>query len=300
MSSVSQQPRRVSGTMEQRPARESGERLLVRYDSEEAPVLIRLPDISATRVEAVLAATETHAHSKRASNKNKGRRPSREDRAAPPVQESKAKPAISAVRSRMPSKLVVAGIIVGLSLGTLIFLNGGKKVEPAAEQDLWSANDNVTATEPEVSLPGDDELGEVYSQADIEPRQGTQAVPPDRPLEVPTMELAPPELVRQPLPQEGNQPLPTHSTPLGWPDEAQVPEELPAPALGAPVENWPPEIEIAGPRSRSEAAPDGYSDEPTYRSGMRPSHEPNSRVLDGTIETPTPRADYERTKTRLY
>jgi hypothetical protein len=286
----------------------------VRYDSQEAPVLIRLPDISSTRVEAVLAATETHVQSKRSSSKSKHRRHSRESHESKTA-ESKTKVAIATKKPRVPSKLVVAGIIVGLSLGTLIFLNSGKKPEPAGEPDLWSSTDNVTATEPEVTLPGDEEPAEAYSNIEVQPRQGTQVVPPDRPtLEPPMVDLAPPDLVRQPL-DEGNQPLRSHSTADGWPDEAladnpsahprgclpisDVTEKVP----GAPVDGWPPEIEIAGPRS--ESTPYEYSDEPdvgspTYRQGMRPTGEPNSRVLNGTIETPTPRADYERTKTRLY
>ncbi len=323
MSVVAHQPRRVSPTsvIKVTPRRNAAdESSAVRYDGEELPVLIRLPNLRA--LERAVAEPTPKTHEGRRSKRAKER--SGQERQRESTIEKKPVVPVSASNK----KLVVGGVTAGLVIAvTLLIFRGGSGPQPSADDAAWSTTEpSLLALEPQVSIPAD--AGQAVPHPGFKYEAPTARLVQDQegdPLGVPTHAANDAGALELLGPREAyaSQRYESSFSPVSsWPQEEEATPlsfNPPRSAQGSQPEFWPDDsLIMTGATSDTSAnreresgslnySPENSPSGTDYRSGMNPANsdsyrtgmldltrpptppnQPRSNILDGTIEIPNP------------
>jgi len=331
----SQQPRVAPDAAPRRAAKAS-------YDSDQIPVLIRLPDLTESSVTAV-GSPPTAAPLSIEQPPVEDKKPDRpaaleattEQPAAPPWKRNRRS---LADRDAVPRRYTVRGLLATLPSQALVVLFLAavtalvyllvQGLPPAADNSPAAANVNVAAA-PHSNLapaPGETRLWPV-SNTRGDSTEGTADTPEPagaaqessgipQGMLVPSF-VQPEGAMRSDGPQSNRTAMPAEGPQLKWQPEA--PATAPAADSAAPVQGWPPAMgadstgrdlqESELPRSvtsydRSAYDTSHLSPGPvTYDDDLRNQFQnstPAGATLNGTIDFPQPRVDYERTRSGIY
>ena len=304
MSTVSHQPRRVGPRPEnasagskvtpRRNSPETSEPAGVAYDSDELPVLIRLPNL-------LDLAPESAQSSRGKKRRHRIDRPSGGKPRTPKHDSSKAAKK-SFHEQAGNNKLILGGIVGGIAIVVALFLLNSSGPDLPSEEDGWAvqeAEPELLVHDPEIMLPSENEPlplyhGFVYETPEAEPveqasSEQTQLVAPFNYSPEPTH----PDTFALPSPPRSVD---------GWPTEEPL-----GPTYGAnqtPAGSWPGEELKVPPSANQYPTTDSsgqvdyrssmYGNDPqSYRTGMlnldRPQPTDGNRgssILDGNIEIP--------------
>jgi|CXWL01.1.fsa_nt_gi hypothetical protein len=278
MSTAAHEPRRVgprrsdspsgSKVTPRRNAPETSEQHGPQYDSDEFPVLIRLPNLRDIGSVESRPASTTQKKSHRS------------DRASVDQQKaSKREASKSSKRSfqqkASDNKLTLGGIVGGILIVVMLFwFNSGRSTTPA-DQDGWATEAAAlepTLQEPEISLPTDIAPPPTlpiyaYEAPQTEAAQFASGQTEQAPIGVPQLQ---PDRTESPN-QQG--------AVAGWPPEEAMGSAASEPA---PTNLWPGQEYV--PADSSDPTDYQSSTDPseaeTYRMGKR------SSILNGNIEIP--------------
>ncbi|MDA1053777.1 MAG: hypothetical protein O3C40_25290 [Planctomycetota bacterium] len=308
MSTAAHEPRRVgprrtnsssvSKVTPRRNAPEASEANAIQYDSNEVPVLIRLPNLRDISSEETNPAPPTEKKRRRI------------DRASAAEHKTSKRHASTAgkkslQRKASDNKLVLGGVFGGVLVVVLLFVFNAGGPESPTDAGGWAGNDTeqeLLVGDPDISIPAEIATPEWDAGFEFKAPQ----------LE--TTRLAGDELDETPLgiPYNAEPPAPWQAEPLALPSKQRPVGGWPSEdALGPPSPAKSPQSDLWPGESLS-AEHDGYqyptTDSPTpidYRSSMYPTEEqayrtgrldpnrsqstqgePGGSILDGTIAIP--------------
>ena len=277
--SIAQQPRRVGG-VNLRPT--AAHEIASKYDSQEVPVLIRLParsSVSTTPVGHLEG--KTYGHDSARPKSERKRKETKSTRGHRPANKSDR---------GVNTKVVIGGMLVGVVIaGLLFFTNGGSTEQP--EDVAWPDENGealVASGEPQVIIPD-------FSEASPEFAYGDETVEA-LPLAADTIDtMTAPDLADVPnaagIPRDALAGESSGTTsPISW---NQEPSTRLYPNGGANsttkrAENWP-----GGDFNDTASGTDYRSsmngtDTGVYHTGrLDQKTSPSESILDGTIEIPT-------------
>lgn len=310
MSTAAHEPRRAglrrvespagSKMTPRRNASEASESNGARYDSEELPVLIRLPNLrtlgpAESRADSPSQKKQHRVDSSSASNQK------------PSTRESLKTNKKSFHQQAAGNKLVIGGVVGGILIVVLLFAFNASRSTPPVDEDSWANQGAELLVElPEPAPPAANKPAPLQPPGFTYKAPGTELAPFESgDLEQDSFTL-PPTLPPGNMPPLLNQPetaaLPNKVSPVtGWPtDEAMGSQTS---SQSKPVDLWPGE--------NISQEPDGYGYPPTdspsqsdYQSGMYPSdagtyrmgkldsdrplatHSDQSNILTGNIAIP--------------
>ncbi|HUG70021.1 MAG TPA: hypothetical protein VMM76_19880 [Pirellulaceae bacterium] len=303
MNTAAHEPRRVgprradsppgSKVTPRRNAPETSEQDGAQYDSDELPVLIRLPNLGD------LGPVETQIASESKKKRHRIDPPSASKQKRSRHEASKGSKKTFQQQAG-GNKLVLVGVVGGMLVVVMLFVFNASGPTPPADQDDWAKQDSGVLLEvPEVSI----------SAANNSP---PSASPPDFTYTAPGLEeaqFASGELAKTPLgPPDFDMPLlsreaetnaPTSRQPSvsGWPSEETMGAS--APSAPTPTNLWPGESLSLEPPAYQYPPTDSPSqgdyrssmyppDADTYRMGKLSSDRQgdHSSILDGNIAIP--------------
>jgi hypothetical protein len=249
------------------------------YDSDEVPVLIRLPNLYARSPETPApksSSRKQHRIDQPSGNNTSSKRPSSK-------WETKInKKSMQEYASN--NKLVIGGVAGGLLVVVMLLLLNSGDAQPAPDQDSWAQHD-LAAQEPEISIPTGNEPQGLYPGFAYEPPQAetTQfssdaSVP--APLDVSTNDetLAAPQLQSIALPNLPVPKMPVAKAPVAkdrWPGE-----ELMGPAIATDSnQTLPlPRANLNIEKNGSPHPTTGMTDQNGYRSTMNREQAESYRI----------------------
>jgi hypothetical protein len=273
----------------------------VQYDSDEVPVLIRLPDWSEVpppgQPTAPGARTYRFDDGEQNPSKNRSRR-----------KDKKQSLSLPSVQLPAHNKLLIGGVLAGVVVVALLFFFNGQGSEPTSDGMAWpqgETDSSLIVEEPSISIP-DQQAAQSYQGFAYEassPNAGDFAADNRGSVERPTPSGSVVADQHRAGPEFGGT-WGQQQTPLNQTAPSRIRHE--------PAQSWPEEV--AGPSIAPSGQPDpgprpfqypSTQDDPSqgYRSGMyghehgyrtvrrdRASAESNPQdgVLNRTIETPPP------------
>ncbi|MEO8494250.1 MAG: hypothetical protein ABI614_04215 [Planctomycetota bacterium] len=303
MSTAAHEPRRVgprraespsgSKVTPRRNAPEASELDSLRYDSDELPVLIRLPNLRD------LGSVEMPPASPSKKKRHRVDPPSA-------VNQKASKQTASTVTKKSfqqhasNNKLVLVGIAGGILVGVLLFMFNSGSSKPPADEDGW-ASEAAELRAPEITLPTETEPPQPYPGFKYEaPVAATTPYTGNNLAHdsdgVPDLQIPSAPLDSKPAD------LPSRPQPIaGWPSDEAM--QVQTTSGSTPVDLWPGEeliSEKAGyeyPAANSPSQTDYRSsmypsDAESYRMGKLNSDRPqatqgdHSSILNGNIEIP--------------
>lgn len=275
MSTAAHEPRRVgprraespsgSKVTPRRNASETGELHGARYDSEELPVLIRLPNLRE------LGAVETPVASSSRKKQHRIDPPSASKRNTSNREESKTSKK-SFQQQAGDKKLVIAGITVGVLVVVTLFAFNSSDPTPPADQDNWANQDREVLVEvPGNSLPAANNPASlspppdfVYEAPGAKKAQVASDESERDSLRVPMIPITPPAQQQSETTAMSSKPRPVNA----WPTDETMGAQTPA--RSTPVNLWPGESLSRDPDAHEYPLTDSPS-QGDYRSSMYPS-----------------------------
>lgn len=294
MSTAAHEPRRVgprradspsgSKVTPRRNAADVNEPGGVQYDSDEIPVLIRLPDLrtvgAADSPSTTAAQQKKHRIDRPSANKQTQSQHKSEKVSKKPLPQQAGH-----------NKLVIAGVIGGLLVLALLFLfNSGSK-QPI-EQDGWANQDiEISIEEPELAVSSGVETPKLsppppapttfeYGTPDNSQEQFASSESEQLPLKSPYYEAAQKPLQTQLLAPQSDQ-----SSIAAWPSEETMGASVPA--QPAPADLWPGE-RLTAEQGGYQYPPTNSPSERDYQSSRYPSQTDTYRM--GKLDTDRPQA----------
>ena len=311
MSTAAHEPRRVgprradspagSTVTPRRNAPETSDPNGLQYDSEELPVLIRLPNLSdPTSVQGLPASRDINQRPPIGGAGGGSRKTSKHD-------ASKVSRA-SITHHPGHKKLVIGGIVGGVLVVTMLLLFTARSPKPPADQDGWAseaAELETFAQDQGLSITIEGEPNSLYpgfanEAPEAEAPQFASGEIESAPFGVPYFDES------QTTSQSETAALPNNNKPAqSWPSEADLKPQPPSGSTSA--NSWPVEslsLEQGGnpysptdPQIQSDYRSSKYpSTTESFRMGKLDSDRPlatesdRGSILDGTIETPDTRS----------
>lgn len=281
MSTAAHEPRRVgsrpvaspsaSKVTPRRNASDAGEPVGMQYDSDEVPVLIRLPDLRAVSPVETRPAPESQRKRKRSERQSASKQRSSQSE----HQKVGKKPV---PQQAGHNKLVIAGVVGGVLVVAMLFLFNAGGPKAPVEQDGWSGE----ITGLEVEMPGDSLAGNSeppaldfeYAAPEAQPAQLASGKTAQKQLGVPDADAQvalQPELLAPPRQDQ---------TVTGWPSDETM--EVSRSVQNAQSDLWPGES-LTVEQGGNQYPPTNSPSERDYRSGMYPSGADSYRM--GKLDT---------------
>lgn len=278
-----EQPRRADSVMPRQGVPDVSEN---KYDSQEVPVLIRLPDISVHQ-EALPGAPESQGRKYRrdmAETKSSG------SRSAQPSGRSRR---ASETDTTVNTRVVVGGVLVGVVLVVALFLVNGRSSD-SPEETAWpeSAGELPSVVEGlEIEIPQNLTPDTAVAAETSEADSSTLLDPPEL-ADVP-FNLTTPETAERNTGSDNA--MQANHTTTAWNKEPSTPlfPQGSSVSTGEKVQAWPSGLgqqdrEHTSGEYRSSMNP---AQDEIYRTGMldretSPADPPRGTILDGNIETP--------------
>jgi len=267
----------------------------VQYDSDEVPVLFRLPDLSATAQNVELADPAPQRRFDRPEGK------SAHGHSRGPHTRAKSQPT-----NLLNNKLLIGGALAGVAAVALLFFTNGSGTKKTDDETAWPS--------------GEGESSQVAQDLQISIPESTESVPPsnfDFPPPALTDSNADPHAAGHAALASGHQTLDS-TTASSQPTVGQSDQTTPwqpgqtavtSPAAdqtaAGPAVAWPDDSVMAGPAAapanQGQTAPPTYQQrgtsqplEPDYRSSMNTSSQEAYRT--GRLTTPAPQSSARGTQ----
>ncbi len=280
-------PRRMEATAKSSRSQSAEAPVSLAYDSDQLPVLIRLPDLAGEK-------PEPPGKRRSAREEDRSERKSVSFEApAVPTELSRNKRVIAEHRNpsnrkgllaSIPSQAMILLILAVITGMAFLLIQGGPKPDGGVDKQAAAAGTSEAAAADNQTENGSGQPNDLWPAGSV----GPSAEPPQA-SETETATAGLP--VGPPLPlgaaDNSSQEFTAGTAPAGqWPDGGTTPVSAPA---SDTVRGWPPGM--ADPsESRSAELPSGRSTASSVESA----------TLDGTVELPQPRVEYERTRSGVY
>ncbi|MBC8351275.1 MAG: hypothetical protein H8E66_04780 [Planctomycetes bacterium] len=272
----------------------------IRYDSDELPVLIRLPNLhDVASAETPPAATKKKRHRIDRSSGGK-RKLSSEDSSRTSKKTFE--------QSTINNKLVLGGVVGGILLVVILFALNAGGPEPLAEQDGWASEDgepDLLVQDPEISIPTGTDTpplypGFAYEAPGAETAQlaggESEQAPVGLPYNDESFALSAPDPLAGSTNPEPASAWPSAET-MGPPSSGSSTLSTPEPETGLNLEQRGYRYPTTGSSGQADYSSSIYpSETESYRMGMRDPNRPSttqgdsgSNILDGNISIPDTR-----------